>query len=198
MEGEVLGLLAARLGHGWRHVGRRLVQETHDTEFIPAIWTATTPKNGVGVMDAGVAIYWDEFSEVDQSIVADQPRGKTRLRRWAMPCITRSFASLDSRWSDGMHLVDEASAVANKLMLAYEAVGREFLVSVATAEGILDYLQSHSDAPGTWRITLEFLIVRKLRGATVACDLLRSKAPRTIWEERQKQWLLREMCLRTQ
>lgn len=167
-------------------------------EFVPCIELVTTTVLGGQAVDAHLAIYWRRFSCVAQHVIAGKPPETLSVRPWEIACIVLNLGKLSGDAEKWAHTRVSSPAdithLAAEIAKAYDAHGETFLRRCATAEGLLAYLDQHPDAPGTWRIMLEFLLRERVQGASSACAVLKAIGPRTEWERRQQVWLSEHLC----
>jgi hypothetical protein len=179
-------------------IGNERIVDAGASEFVPSIELVTTSVPEGQAVDAHLAIYWRRFSSVAQHVIAGKPPETVSVRPWEIACIVLNFGKLSGdaetwanmRVSSPADIARFAAEIAN----AYEAYGEAFLKRCATAEGLLAYLDQHPDAPGTWRMMLEFLLRERVQGTSAACAALRAIGPRTEWERRQQMWLSEHLC----
>lgn len=179
-------------------IGSERIVDAHASEFVPSIEVVTTSVPDGQAVDAHLAIYWRHFSSVAQHVIAGKPRDTLSVRPWEIACIMLNFSKLTDdaqRWAT-MRVSSQADIerLAAEIASAYELYGEAFLKRCATAEGLFAYLDQHPNAPGTWRMILEFLLRDRLQGTSEACAALTTIVPRTEWERRQQVWLSENLC----
>ncbi|MGB5101765.1 MAG: hypothetical protein WBO04_00410 [Steroidobacteraceae bacterium] len=179
-------------------IGTERIVARESTEFVPSIELVTNPLPGGHAVDVHGAIYWRRFSTVAQHVIGGAAPETIKVRPWETACIVVSFGKLTNdaaRWASR-----RASGPADVVRLvedithAYETDAKTFLSRCSTAEGLLSYLDEHPDAPGTWRLMLEFLLRERVLDLRTACSSLKAKVPRTEWERRQQSWLVSNIC----
>lgn len=178
-----------------------LIFLTEDPEIFCGYFIEVFSKHGQKFVDGAVRIYWNPFTEVDELISQSAPYETTPLKKWEMSAIFVGFDRINKSWPIGGHSFQEENEIdelSNRIFTFANNDGRFFFDKYASVQGLFNFLIDNGPAsPGTWRITLEFLLRERLFGMSSACQYLRERPLRdpTGYERHQQNWILGHKCL---
>lgn len=184
--------------------------------FLGALQVTVSRNKGCYVVDPGIVIFWDRFSQALSDVLAGATFGSTTPKRGGAPCISRHYAALLFKRQKAEGIIDpgkmkqfpdlfvgEASQIpdaARRIWAIHKEVGEDFLAAWSSFESAVKFLGLDEDAPGSWRPLLEFLLLSEVNGLASACswclDSSRESSGlyRTQFGREQLQWIRANFC----
>ena len=199
---QLLELLGTKLAPGSVQIALSdtlLLPNTCSDGITPAYFLHVDSKYGSLILDGGVKVYWDRFTDTYNKMLVAAPYKTTVLKKWEVAAVCVGFAQLDSTWPKPGLLIDISHlepAIDAVLKIAGGPVAN-FLERANSTRGLLKLCEDKLEGVGTWRPTLEFELRAKLFGTSRACESLSSWSPEesTGYERYQKQWLHDHYCV---
>ena len=177
-----------------------IIFSTDDPEIFCGYFLETFKKHGQNIVDCAARIYWTPFTDADEAISQSAPYETIPLKEWEMSAIFVGFDKICKSWPSGglsFSNEDELDHVFEEIASVVSGDGIDFFDKYASVQGLFDFITDHGpSSPGTWRITLEFLLRDRLFGISSACRHLKGIQPPDLtgYEFHQRNWLLRNKC----